>query len=116
MKKEVDLETSEHWVPARTAIQTFRDSGYKSTASAIAELVDNAIEADATDIQILSFEKEELVRERVTKRIDRIAVVDNGVGMNGDVLQLCLQFGMGTRLRSRKGIGRFGIGLPNVHG
>jgi len=107
MKKEVDLETSEHWVPARTAIQTFRDS-------AIAELVDNAIEADATDIQILSFEKEELVRERVTKRIDRIAVVDNGVGMNGDVLQLCLQFGMGTRLRSRKGIGRFGIGLPNA--
>ncbi len=29
-----------------------RDSGYKSTASALAELVDNAIEAAATKVEI----------------------------------------------------------------
>ena len=33
-------------------IQATRDSGYKSTSSAVAELVDNAIQADATRIRI----------------------------------------------------------------
>ena len=33
-------------------IQATRDSGYKNTSSAVAELVDNAIQADATRIRI----------------------------------------------------------------
>lgn len=46
-------------IPASTAIQTFRDSGYKSTASALSELIDNSLEAEAKNIQVFSFEKEE---------------------------------------------------------
>lgn len=111
---KLDLPKSKAWVPAKTAIQTFRDSGYKNTAAALAELVDNAIEAEATSIQILSFEREQLVLERTHRRIETLAVYDNGQGMPEEVLGLCLQFGMGTRLQSRKGIGRFGIGLPNA--
>lgn len=105
---------SNAWVPAKTAIQTFRDSGYKSTADALAELVDNSIEAESSTIQILSFESEQMVRERRQTRIEKLAVYDNGHGMTEDVLALCLQFGMGTRMKSRTGIGRFGIGLPNA--
>ncbi len=103
-------------IPAPTAIETFRDSGYKSTATALAELIDNAIEADASTIQILTFEEAVTLPSRSTvHRIKKIAVYDNGKGMEPtNTLVLALQFGMGTRLQSRKGIGRFGIGLPNA--
>jgi len=101
-------------IPARTAIQTFRDAGYKNTAAALAELIDNSIEAGAKDIQVFSFEEQIQVRERVVYQIQEVAVYDNGEGMSPEVLNVCLQFGNGTRLQSRRGMGRFGIGLPNA--
>lgn len=101
-------------VPASTAIQTFRDSGYKNTASALAELIDNSIEAEAKEIQMLTFENEVMGKKRAQTRITEIMIYDDGIGMPSDVLSICLQFGNGTRLKSRKGIGRFGIGLPNA--
>lgn len=101
-------------IPAPTAIETFRDSGYKSTAAALAELIDNSIEAKAKNIQILTFEEPIALAKRTVHRISTIAVYDDGNGMDPETLQVTLQFGMGTRLNSRKGIGRFGIGLPNA--
>lgn len=101
-------------IPAPTAIETFRDSGYKSTAAALAELIDNSIEAEASTIQILTFEEPVTLTSRTVHRISRIAVYDDGNGMDPHTLKLSLQFGMGTRMESRKGIGRFGIGLPNA--
>jgi hypothetical protein len=101
-------------IPAPTAIETFRDSGYKSTAAALAELIDNSIEAEASTIQVLTFEEPVTLPNRTVHRISKIAVYDNGKGMDPHTLKLSLQFGMGTRMQSRKGIGRFGIGLPNA--
>jgi hypothetical protein len=101
-------------IPASTAIETFRDSGYKSTASALAELIDNSIEADADNIQIITFEKEVQSRQRMLTKISEIMIYDDGIGMTEEVLSICLQFGNGTRLSSRDGMGRFGIGLPNA--
>lgn len=101
-------------IPAPTAIEAFRDSGYKNTAAALAELIDNSIEADAKNIQVLTFEEPVILSSRTVHRIKQIAVYDDGDGMDQETLQLTLQFGMGTRLNSRKGIGRFGIGLPNA--
>lgn len=101
-------------IPAPTAIETFRDSGYKSTAAALAELIDNSIEASAKTIQVLTFEEPMILPRRTVHRISKIAVYDDGNGMDPYTLMLALQFGMGTRLKSRNGIGRFGIGLPNA--
>ena len=37
---------SDHFiVPAKSALSAFRESGYKDTASALAEIIDNSIEA-----------------------------------------------------------------------
>lgn len=113
-EKEVEVKSDNPIIPAPTAIETFRDAGYKNTASALAELIDNAIEAEAENIQILTFEEPVALSKRTVHRIISIAVYDDGVGMTPQTLQLALQFGMGTRLKSRKGIGRFGIGLPNA--
>jgi hypothetical protein len=100
-------------VPTRLAVKAMRDSGYKNAAYAIAELVDNAVQAAASCVEILCKEDEEMVKQRSRRRIQQIAVIDNGRGMNAEVLRRALQFGNGERLDDRSGIGRFGMGLPN---
>ena len=91
-----------------------RDSGYKNAAYALAELIDNSIQAGASGVEVLCSEREELISQRVRRRVDQIAVLDNGSGMNAETLRIALQFGNGTRLEDRSGIGRFGMGLPNA--
>ncbi|MBE9137368.1 ATP-binding protein [Nodosilinea sp. LEGE 07088] len=101
-------------VPAHLAVQAMRDNGYKNAAYAIAELMDNAIQAGATSLELLCGEKEHLGGQRKRMRISEIAVLDSGSGMDHDTLRLALQFGNGTYLDEDKhtGIGRFGMGLP----
>lgn len=94
--------------------RALRDSGYKNTAYAVAELIDNAIQATACNVEVFFFEKNIFVHERERRRLDQIAVLDNGQGMDIDILRLSLMFGNGTRLEDRSGIGRFGMGLPNA--
>jgi len=108
------MEQTNLIIPAHTAIATFRDAGYKNTASAVSELIDNSIEAGAKDIEMLVFQERVEHTSRTTSVVTKIAVYDNGCGMSPEVLAICLQFGNGTRLNSRKGIGRFGIGLPQA--
>src|SRR5262245_26327733 len=87
-------------------IQATRDSGYKGTGSAIAELVENALEARAREIRINIFDH----TKTNTLRVD---VLDNGSGMDPATLQQALRFGASTRFNSRTGMGRYGMGLPN---
>lgn len=101
-------------VSANLTIQALRDSGYKDTAHAIAELIDNSVEAGASLIEIVAVERRSESGTRYARsNLSEIAVVDNGHGMDVSVLRRSLRFGDGTRLNAdRKGIGRFGIGLP----
>jgi len=100
-------------LPPELAVQAMRDSGYRNTAYALAELIDNSIQAKARNIDVICTEKYELVNARESRRISAIGVMDNGEGMLPEVLRLALQFGNGTHLTDRAGIGRFGMGLPN---
>ena len=99
-------------IDTRMTVQSMRDSGYKSTTHALAELVDNAIEAEANAIEILGLSRRERVKERYRTTLRELAVLDNGSGMDAETLRGSLRYGHGTR-RDRKGIGRFGLGLPN---
>jgi len=105
--------TNHDIVPTHLVVKAMRDSGYRNAAYAIAELIDNAIQAGATQVELLCGERRQLVRQRERIQISEIAVLDNGSGMNAEVLRMALQFGNGTRLDDRSGIGRFGMGLPN---
>ena len=102
-------------VPAHLAVQAMRDNGYKNAAYAIAELMDNSIQAGATIVELLCGEKKQQTGQRTRSHIHQIAVLDNGSGMDATVLRLALQFGNGTYLAEEKhtGIGRFGMGLPS---
>lgn len=102
------------FIPADLAIQAMRDSGYKNTAYALAELIDNSVQASAENCEIICIEEMQFIADRSRRRLTAIAVLDDGTGMDAEVLRKSLQFGNGTRLNDRSGIGRFGMGLPNA--
>jgi hypothetical protein len=95
------------------AVQEFvratRDTGYKSTASAIAELIDNAFEAEANVVDVA------LMETYTSRGVTDICVrvTDDGVGIPANTLRVALQFGGSTRFGARTGTGRYGMGLPN---
>ncbi len=106
-------ELEKSLVPPALAIKAMRDSGYRNTAYAVAELIDNAIQAGSTGVELLCCERQFFENQRSRQNIHQIAVLDNGVGMDRDVLSDALQFGNGKYLDDRSGIGRFGMGLPS---
>ncbi|QZY29686.1 ATP-binding protein [Nocardioides coralli] len=104
-------------VPTSLAVKAMRDNGYKNAAYALAELMDNSIQAGATRVDLLCADQETMVDQRTRRRLSSVAVLDNGSGMDFDTLQIALQFGNGTRLspeNAAKGMGRFGMGLPSA--
>lgn len=101
-------------VPVHLAVRAMRDNGYKNAAYALAELMDNAIQAGAKHVELLCAEIVVQNTQRERRRINQIAVLDDASGMNAATLRMALQFGNGTRLdpSEHSGIGRFGMGLP----
>lgn len=98
--------------PSSFTIRALRDSRYHNTAYAIAELIDNSIEADAEQIEVLCMEESKWVTERTSRRVTQIGILDNGTGMDVKTLLEALKFGGGTRHDAEKGIGKYGMGLP----
>ncbi|NYT28021.1 MAG: ATP-binding protein [Candidatus Thiodubiliella endoseptemdiera] len=92
-------------------VKAMRDNGYKNAAYALAELMDNSIQAGASEIKLVCIEGSNNGR----RNLSEIAVIDNGSGMDKDTLELSLGFGNGTHLtaENQNGIGKFGMGLPN---
>ena len=92
-----------------------KNAGYKSTVYALAELIDNSAEAEASFISII------LVINR-DKRLVKIAVADNGKGMAPDILQdaICEKSGehlnrqTGGGRPGRRKFGKYGVGLPKA--
>jgi Histidine kinase-, DNA gyrase B-, and HSP90-like ATPase len=88
-------------------VRGMRDIGYKSTSFAIAELVDNAIQASASQIDIIfGFDG--------GAKPTQIAVIDNGHGMEPQMVRASLIWGAGTRAENREGFGKYGYGLPTA--
>ena len=100
-------------LPASLAVKAMRDNGYRNTAYAIAELMDNSIQANAETVYLYCVEDKKLVNQRYRKKLINIAVLDDGGGMDSATLSMALQFGNSSRLDDRSGMGRFGMGLPN---
>jgi hypothetical protein len=84
-----------------------RDIGYKSTSFALAELIDNSIQATASKIDIV-FGFDDGAKPTT------IAVVDNGHGMEPKMIRASLVWGAGTRADNRSGFGKYGYGLPSA--
>lgn len=99
-------------VSPELTVKAMRDSGYRNTAYALAELIDNSIDAEADLVEVFVCEEDKTVEESTRRRVDRIAVLDNGLGMDHDTLRRALKYGDSRKHRQAK-IGKFGMGLPN---
>ena len=101
------LRASDGLIVPANFIMAIRESGYATLSTALAELIDNSLQAEATVVDI-TIERDGLAD------LPRISVEDNGNGMTEDELAACLQFGGSSRFDSRHSFGRFGMGLPSA--
>ncbi|MDR8409761.1 ATP-binding protein [Nonomuraea sp. 3-1Str] len=86
-------------------IRAVRESGYVSLSTALAELIDNSLQAAATEVKIT-------IARPAAGGLPEIRVEDNGEGMSRSQLEVCLRFGGSSRFDERQSFGRFGMGLP----
>jgi hypothetical protein len=90
-------------------VRGIRDIGYRDTGRALDELIDNGIQAEASKILVtFGFDKSS------DSKPSSIAVVDNGHGMDPEMLRLAVIWGGTHRENDRSGFGRYGYGLPSA--
>lgn len=99
---------------AAQALESQRRSGYRNTAAAAREIVDNAIEAKATRIDICFERPKQLKAHQRSESIHAMAFIDNGSGMLPKMARYALSWGSGTHFDDPAFIGKFGFGLPNA--
>ena len=86
-------------------LDRFRSSDYKNSVYAIAEILDNSVDAEAKNIELITITE--------NKKVKEIFFVDNGKGMSEKILSKCVVFSEGTNSSGTKKTGFFGMGLPN---
>lgn len=86
-------------------IESTRAIGY-SLEAAIADIIDNSIAADASNVHVRFFPVDE----------PYLAIIDDGCGMDDEEITQAMQYGSANPLeeRSRKDLGRFGLGLKTA--
>lgn len=89
---------------ARRLITSLRDIGY-DFPSAVADVVDNSIEAGATRI---------CVDVRFDGDRSHVRIADNGYGMKPERIREALRFGSTALYDERHSLGRFGLGLKTA--
>ena len=90
---------------APTLMWSTRAIGY-TTPAAVADLIDNSISANATNISI----------QFVSGENCYISILDDGEGMSQDELKIAMKYGSSNPLqeRSASDLGRFGLGLKTA--
>ena len=101
------------FLPSMT-VQAMRDSRYRHPALAVAELIDNSIDARSSQVDVLIREHQVRLNQRTRWRVAQLAVIDNGHGMSADTLVQALRFGGRQASQSVQQIGKYGMGLPTA--
>ena len=99
----------------RIALESQANNGYKGTDTALRELIDNSIEAGAKNIWIATrcIQSDKRKKGKSTTAVSSIATIDDGPGMQPNLLRFALSWGGGTHTDDPTSLGKFGFGLPN---
>lgn len=97
---------------SKQAMESQRRNGYRNTAAAAREIVDNAIEAGAKKVHVV-FDRGNTEKHARAESVTAIAFIDDGPGMRPQMAQYALMLGGGTHFDDPAFIGKFGFGLPN---
>ncbi len=103
------LEQSKRPLMGTDNILDLQNNGYKSTVSAIAEIVDNSIQAQAKNIDIILIND----TNKHSDNINEIMIIDDGQGMDLNTFSKALMMNAGSRSSAKVGLGKYGQGLPN---
>ena len=76
---QISLDDHALFMPSMT-VKAMRDSRYRHPALAVAELIDNSIDARSRRVDVLIREHQVLVKQRHHWRVKQLAVFDNGTG------------------------------------
>jgi DNA mismatch repair enzyme (predicted ATPase) len=101
------MARARHLPPSAASLTaSLRDLGY-SLETAVADLIDNSISADATDIQIFC---------DISRTAPALVIADNGRGMTEDEVIAAMRHGATDPRKERgpKDLGRFGLGLKTA--
>lgn len=91
-------------------VRGIRDIGYKSTGTALDELIDNAKQAGAASVHVVfGYDG-----SRSDKKPSEIFIIDDGHGMEADMIRASMTWGGTHREGDRSGFGRYGYGLPSA--
>ncbi len=96
-------------VVGKAFVRGIRDIGYKSTGTALNELIDNSIQAGAENVHVLLG-----FSGGSDKKPTHIAVIDDGHGMVPTMIRAAVLWGGTHRENDREGFGRYGYGLPSA--
>ena len=96
------------------AMRAMRDSRYRHEANAIAELIDNSIDAKCRRVELILFEEQQQGKSNRIWRVSQLAVLDDGRGMDPETLVRALSFGGRSEDSSIHRIGKYGVGLPTA--
>lgn len=108
----MSIETQQNSLFGPKFIEQLRSSGYKNPIYAMAEIIDNSVDAKASEIDITIVEQNYNNGVKRTKKIKDVFFIDNGSGMTESQINGCLRFADGAG-RNNDRIGAFGVGLPN---
>lgn len=98
-------------VNAGMALSAMRFAPY-STPSALAELIDNSIQAKAKNITLIAKDKyTETASGQIVSRLDELAIYDDGNGMDKETIEGALAVGFSRNKDDPNGIGKFGFGM-----
>lgn len=95
-------------IVADAFLRGIRDLGYRSTATALDELIDNSEQAGATKVTVA------FAYGQSDKKPTHIAVIDDGHGMDPEMVRMSVVWGGTHRENDRRGFGRYGYGLPSA--
>jgi hypothetical protein len=106
MTKEAQPQSIDLPPDPECLIQSLRSIGY-TLETALADLIDNSIAADASEISI---------RFSWNNGTPWVALADNGTGMDRDMLVNAMRFGSRSpkETRASNDLGRFGLGLKTA--